>query len=137
MDSSSNPIFTITETSYVECLWDISCHDMEVMALVYKDSPEKPWRATYRFRYYQDKKVFDSADRKSVYHLRAKSSDDADRDQLVKAMDMLAAMTRAAFPEARVERQPVRGGADVFMSLMLKRPSSHAVVSVPGPERPQ
>lgn len=140
------PIFEFTDTSEIDTAWQIDCgaaqtgfHD--VMAIVFRDGPTSPWRAVWRFRYYVDGKVWDSADRKNAYEMRARDTNDPQaRARMVDAMDLMAALLRA--DGAIVHRLPINGDAQKFAEIWARSPGGH--VDIPegptglrGPDQPQ
>ncbi len=87
-------IFELTETSYVEAVWYVAWTDKDWMAMVYRDTPEAPWRATYRFRYYRDSEAFQSDDEKSIYDVKGTNASDDTRARLCGGFDRVMAEMR-------------------------------------------
>ncbi len=138
MDDNSQ-IFDLTETSYIEAAWFVAWEMTDWMALVYRDTPEGPWRATYRFRYYADgarTDAFDSDDRKSGYHIRAKDGTPETRDRLVHTLDLLAARM-VEEKHARLWKLDVQGDTDRYTDLLVTQPWAHVKVSPKMPTAPQ
>jgi len=75
--------------------WYFACATnvpFDVMAAVWKDAGASHWEAMYRFRYHNDKKVFDSTDEKRWYSIR--------------------------FPEKMDERAVLRSFGDTFLTYL-------------------
>ncbi len=129
-------IFDLTETTYIEAVWYVSWPDADWMAMVYRDTPEAPWRATYRFRYYKDAEAWQSQDEKAIYEIRAK-------DGAAETVTKLAAGFDAVSAEIARQQQGqrwimvVRGSADRFTDLLVKQPWAHVKVTPKAPAVPQ
>lgn len=67
----------------------------DVMAAVWKDSDADHWEAAYRFRYYNDSKVFDSTDEKRWYSVQFPK--EMNEPQVLRSFgSVLCAATQAA-----------------------------------------
>ena len=142
--------FTFTDQSYIEAFWLIGWGVGDWLAVVYRDTPESPWQAKYRFRYYKSAKVWDSDDVKSWYDIKTNDSDPAARaattgDELAAAFDKVAALMakemRRDFPGRSVKliKRVIRGDMKRMMDEFMKTGFGHKLV-VPyaaEPTRPQ
>lgn len=124
---------TFTDTTYVEAVWYVACAGFDVMGNVYRDAPDQPWRAYYRFRYYnpESKDPFDQKDRKSSYSAVAPDGSDESRQRVLEAFDFLFGMM-ATQMGTQVQKVIVRGGFDAFQREMSKQPWAH-IKMVPVP----
>lgn len=133
--------FAFTEQTYVEAIWFVAWKGADWMGAVYRDTPESPWRATYRFRYYvDDLDAFESQDRKSGAHMRANEDDggtDEARARMVAAMEMVAKMTTARYAATINWRGNVQGSAAAALTLLGRQSFGYVKVMAPEPGRPQ
>lgn len=54
------PVFAVDEHTEIQAYWFVSMpadQQFDWAAMVFRDSSESPWRATYRFRYYAEASV--------------------------------------------------------------------------------
>jgi hypothetical protein len=130
-------IFDFTETSYIEAVWYVAWKNADWCGCVFRDGPDRPWRATHRFRHYKDDKTFDSDDEKSVFRIDPPPAANT-RDVLVHAFDTMAT-AMAVVRGATVHKVRICGGQDRFESVMVKQPWVHrkVVPLPPEPDRPQ
>lgn len=130
----NNVIFEVTETSYVEAVWYVAWEHMDWMAMVYRDGPDRPWRATYRFRYYKDNEAWQSEDEKSIYDVKGTDGSDTTREVLAHGFDeVIAAM--AQDPGVRThEKLDIHGDSDRFVELFTSRSWAHVKVAPPTPD---
>lgn len=137
------PYFEFTETS--DTAWQIDCRQaqtgfQDVMAVVFRDGPNTPWRAVFRFRYVDDK-VWESADAKNGYEMTSRDPNDPDAcARMVAAMDLLA--QRLAEQNAIVYCLPIHGNSQKFMEIWSQQEWGH--VDIPhgptglrAPDEPQ
>lgn len=118
-------LVTLTETSFVVALWNISFHGAgDWMAVVYRDAPGAAWRAMYRFRWYVDEQAWDSQDSRHAVHVHAKDGSDAARDLLVSTVDHIAGELAAAH-RSTVEKIPIAGDAEAFSAVVRSLPWFH------------
>ena len=123
-NEAAEPVFKLTETSVVHTLVRAEIPGQDVLAMVYKDTPEGEWRGTIRFRYYRDDKVFDSKDEKSVYELTAPK--DADPERLVQGMvQAVTQATVAVGQEPKVQVLPINGGVKELLATLKAQPWAH------------
>ena len=121
--------FNITESTYVEHLWYLAGDRMDLLALLYRDTPEADWRLTYRFRHYSEDSTdpFDGKDQKRAYVVKAGNTDAA-RDQLRSFMDDTL-RELATHPGVTMSRSvPVQGGSRTFMTILAQQPFAHVKV---------
>ncbi len=125
-------IFELTETSYVEAVWYVAWTDKDWMAMVYRDAPEAPWRATYRFRYYTDSEAFQSDDEKSIYDVKGTDPSDETHARLCIGFDRVMG-EMAQDPGVRTcEKLDIHGDSDRFMKLFTSRSWAHVKVAPRG-----
>ena len=84
-----------------------------------KDDPDR-WTMRYRFRWYKDRKAFDSDDVKNWYVAKTEHS----ASEALATMDMVANFIAAPYG-ATVDRIFVQGDARKALELLSKRPWAH------------
>lgn len=84
-----------------------------------KDDPNR-WTMRYRFRWYKDRKAFDSDDQKTWYVGKT----DHSPEEALATMDQVAAFVAHPYG-ATVDRILVQGDARKAIELLSKRPWAH------------
>ena len=69
-------------------IWNAAFTGGDFMAIGWK-TPTGPWKVEYRFRYYVDRKVFDSNDTRNWYGFSARDGSEASRISVKIAMDTI------------------------------------------------
>ena len=69
----------LKEGWYYSAVWFIDAGHIgqDVMGMIWKEGPkdsDEPWKLSYRFRYYNDDKVFESKDEKSWHNASCKAN---------------------------------------------------------------
>ena len=110
-----------TETTHVHRVWFVSIEGADLLAHLFKDDEGKPWRLVYRFRHYEDDKVWGSKDEKTFYEIGGADDSDAVRDGLESSMDKVAAIGATAF-SGQDSKLVIEGGLDIYQEVMAKQP---------------
>ena len=122
---TSEAIFTFTEDTYIETVWFVAWDQTDWAGVIFRDSPSGPWRARYRFRYYQSEQVFHSGDRKSSYHIETTDTSDEARDTLHGGFELITSSMVKSRPHAKKWIVPIRGGIDRFLAEISTQPWAH------------
>ncbi len=119
--------FQIKQGRYIARMYfgDLNHPHGNVLAFLYRDRPaeDQVWLFQYRFRYYEDSKIYQSADKRSqdyIYEMKGPFE-----EHLVKVRQILTLMTMAAgspFPdEVVVESDDV----EVIGQILYAQPWAH------------
>jgi len=108
-DRDRPAVFVIDGKRYFVQMWFIPGDGCDWMAALWRD-PDGPLELTYRFRYYESDRVWESGDQRSVVHAVMPSADENDA---VQKVNLIAdALVRAGFrPEGEaggVHKIPLR-----------------------------
>lgn len=128
-----NGIFDLTETSYVETVWFVAWPGADWMAIVYRDTKDGPWRATFRWHYMAGVDR-DDCGTKSAYEHTGADTSEAKRRKLVEVYDTIANVI-CATKKGKKWRVNVQGDQDRFLKLMSQQEWMHIKVLPPDPER--
>lgn len=63
------PIFEIKKEHYYHGMWRANIPNGDILAVMWRE--DKTWYFRYRYRWTKDNKIWDSADKKSVYEIKA------------------------------------------------------------------
>lgn len=85
----------IGENDYVLGMWVIPSQDNTKDFMLTAVKRDDTWVVEYRFRYYMDKKVFGSSDRKSVYSFQVEGS--APESKVITLIDKLTGEVNKEF----------------------------------------
>lgn len=123
----------LTETSYIEAFWIIGWGRGDWLATLYRDTPDSPWQAKYRFRYYEGPKVWDGKDRKSWYDLDFTNSNYTAEEITAKFDEValkLVKQMRQDMPGRSVKliKRVIRGGYERFDAEFAKTGFAHKLV---------
>lgn len=99
----------LKDSTYLLAIWFVSWREANWMCAVYRHAPEDDWTVRYRFRYFEDERVFDSDDRRSWYAGTLPSS--MTEDMLIAKFDMFASVVGLG-RGASLERLLVKGGME-------------------------
>jgi hypothetical protein len=132
----SDPIFDLTETTFVEGCWYVAGPGLDYMAMVFRDDPTGPWKATYRWRFY-DTDGPGWNDLKRSYRLDTKKTDDDARDRLVAAFDAVAETAADVIGADLVVSHRVHGNTETFFQWLQGQPWAHLRMTPKAPARPQ
>lgn len=111
----------ITPENYYIGMWFMELPDRigNWMACAWrpKDKPG-PWTLRWRFRYYEDEKIFDSEDRRSWYTMEIK---DATEEKVVESLEYVATMM-CGVTGTTLTFWEIRGDGDKAMDKMKTHP---------------
>lgn len=115
--------FELREHTHIYKLWYVELGDKgNLLGMVLRDPPDE-WRLEYRFRWYRDKKVFNSDDERSFYGFKAKEPDA--RDRLVDSFDTMLAMVATNWPNATISRVHIDKAGQAARDMLLAQPWAH------------
>lgn len=119
-------IFELKEKRFYERIMFFQGPSMDIMAAAYRDLPDGTWEITWRFRYYNDTKVHDSEDHKSVWRAQLK---DLGTQSIEKHVDdwievLLIAMGRLGIKLVS-NLTPRTDDPDVITDLLARQPWAH------------
>lgn len=123
--------FELTNTSEIGESWFAPTATGDVMAMVYRDGPTSPWKATIRVRLRKDDLTLDSTDEKRGMTTTAGTAD-ADKARLIRGLEVVV---------RKLARAPVYhgggGASSEWTARWARQPWVVAQVAVEGPTRPQ
>lgn len=120
----------IKKGRYFKAYWFVGCEDRDLLAAMFRD-PEGPWKLLYRFRYYEDDKVFDSKDRKSWTGFETKDGVGTDVVKMVACMDFVAALTEKTFNGKLYKVDLDTDDHEKIICAMSKQPWFHVREATP------
>jgi len=131
-------IFEFGETTYVDRMWFVGLPPYgDWMAALYRDSPDAPWRATYRFRYYRTPDdAWDGQDEKYTYDAKATDGSEHSREKL-RAVLAFTASQLADAEGGELTVLVIEGNGERATKLMAAQPWAHVRVTPAKPSRPQ
>jgi hypothetical protein len=95
-----------TNETYILAMWFVEADGFNWQATIYHDG-DKKWKLSYRFRYYEDNKIFNSKDRRNQYD--ADILGEMTEGDLISKVDQMARLL-ADKHHVRFERLIIRGG---------------------------
>jgi hypothetical protein len=127
-------VFNLTETTYVSAMWYLEFPPSlgtggragNWQLMLYKDTPESPWRGTYRFRYYVDAAIFSSQDERSVYELSFR--EDVTESELVADLEGMARQLGQLMGATLQDCMTVNGGLHEFLAASGDKPWMHVKI---------
>jgi hypothetical protein len=119
-----NPIFALTEFSYIDTVWFVSVDGMDWLAMVYRDNDAAPWRLTHRFRHYADEDPFSDDDIKNVYHMIPRDDVTVNIGAVVLQVTVMAEQL-AKLARGKLWTLPIRGDQDKLMDVFKKQSFVH------------
>lgn len=114
----------IRETSQFWHMWFVASKEADWLAMLFKHEGES-WQCVYRFRYYKDKRAFDSEDVKSWYTIETDSTESTPPEGLVTAISKIAGLTASQF-NGEVHSIPIRGNGIKAGEILMAEPWAHA-----------
>jgi hypothetical protein len=113
----------IDEGTEVRTIWTVEMATGNVMGMLLRQ-PSEDWAVIYRFRWYVDKKVFDSSDRRSWYRIAAEPGHASNPDKLdaMFTETMREAAQRAPGGAAHVRRYEVNAVGPAAMETIKTIP---------------
>lgn len=131
-----SPIFDIVDDGYYVGLWYLAGRGQDFLASVFKLSDDPGLQFRYRFRYYNDDKIFfdETADTKSTWDADLTGKDD---DEAIFIVDSMAAkMIKEGYVGSRLPwlvkkryiRRITRCDGNAYKRMLLTLPFAHAKV---------
>ena len=136
-DTDSGAFFELHETTKVATAWFFDYPGGDMMAMVFADDADAPWKLVIRIRHRLDDKPPDeSADTKTGYRI-VREADDASRDELVTETDNMLGVFKDLQSGSRLWREEVNGSAAEFLKRWAKMSFSHTRLVADEPKTPQ
>lgn len=92
-----------------------------IMAMVFRDGPDQPWKCVMRSRFYRDALT----DEQSKDERRGFMATSEDRDTLIAKTDIVFAQLTSTLGGPKVVRIDQHRSLDEFMEIWSKQPWSH------------
>lgn len=130
--------FELTDQSQVATAWFLAYEGGDLMAIVFRDTAEAPWKMVIRERMQVDDEEDPdlSNDEKKGFEVH-RGPDEGSRDDLVVRTDVVFDAFKLAHPQHRFWREEINGSAEDFAHRWSQLPFAHAKVPVEGPRDPQ
>src|SRR5262245_55971165 len=121
--------FELSDKSEVATAWFLSmANGDDLMAMVFRDSAEDPWKAVVRHRKRVDNlDPFESKDDKTGYAVTGQATSES-RDHLLNAMASFFSDVQTVTGGGRLHRVDVNGDAEAFTTAWSRMPFAHAKV---------